>query len=80
MIRTTLTRMFDLRCPIVLAPMGAVTGAHLAAAARGDFDVAATWVGEGADLIDRVQPAAEWLRAIVEQARAQRSALVAKLA
>lgn len=32
MITTALTRMFDLRHPIVLAPMGGVSGGHLAAA------------------------------------------------
>src|SRR5688572_8537522 len=32
MITTALTQMFDLRHPIVLAPMGGVSGGHLAAA------------------------------------------------
>ncbi len=32
MIRTALTEMFDLKHPIVLAPMGGVSGGHLAAA------------------------------------------------
>ena len=31
MIRTALTDLFDLRHPIVLAPMGSVSGGHLAA-------------------------------------------------
>ena len=32
MITTALTRMFDLRHPLILAPMGNVSGGHLAAA------------------------------------------------
>ena len=32
MIKTRLTQLFGLQCPIVLAPMGGVSGGYLAAA------------------------------------------------
>lgn len=54
--------------------------AYAAAAAGGNFDVAVTWAGEGIDLIDRVQPAAELVQAIGEQAQAQLAAAAGCLA
>jgi nitronate monooxygenase len=64
MIATALTAMFDLRHPIVLAPMGGVSGGHLAAAVSN---------AGGLGLVGGGYGDAEWLRA--ELSRAQREAI-----
>lgn len=71
MIVTALTEMFALQHPIVLGPMGGVSGRHLAAARGGNYDTAVVWAGEAVDLIKSVEGAAALVARISADAEAQ---------
>ena len=75
-IRTSFTELFQVAHPLVLAPMGGVSGGALAARKRfalgqqsGDPDVGLVWGGEGTDLITAVEPAGELAGQIIAQAK-----------
>ena len=64
MIRTALTDLFDLRHPIVLAPMGSVSGGHLAASVSNAGALGLVGGGYG-DL--------EWLRTELSRVKVEAS-------
>ncbi len=69
-IRNDFTRRWHGREAALEAALADERVRYADAAAAGDFTTAVVWAGEGVDLIDRVLPAADIVRQMIEQAEA----------